>query len=104
MVLRTADVAGETHETRFWIRDLGRMEWLRAASPENRWYRRPVERPMVEVKRKGQWKRYRAIPTPHRTEEVSSAMARKHGSADWLTGLLRDPEATVAIRLVPAIG
>ena len=104
VVLRTADVAGETHETRLWIQDLDRMEWLRAASPENRWYRRLVERPLVEVQRKGQWTRYRAIPTPHRTEEINSAMARKYGWADWVIGLLRNPEMTVAIRLVPAAG
>ena len=104
VMLRTSDVGGSTHETRLWIQDLGQTEWLRASSPESRWYRRLVERPIVEVKREGQWKRYRAVPTPHRTGEVASAMARKYGWADWLTGLLRDPEAAVAIRLVPTRG
>jgi len=104
VVLRTADVAGETHETRLWIQDLDRMVWLRAGSPENDWYRRLIERPLVEVQRNGQWNRYRAIPTPHRSDEINSAMARKYGWADWVTGLLRDPKATVAIRLVPATG
>jgi hypothetical protein len=104
VVLRTADVDGSTHETRLWIQDLDRMVWLRAGNPENEWYRRLIERPLVEVRRKGQWRRYRAIPTPHRTDEVNSAMARKYGWADWVTGLLRDPKETVAIRLVPASG
>jgi hypothetical protein len=102
VVLRTSDVDGSVHETRLWIQDLGQMEWLRASSPESRWYRRLVARPMVEVRREGRWKRYRAVPTPHRTGEVASAMARKYGWADWLTGLLRDPEVAVAVRLVPA--
>ena len=68
----------------------------------DRWYQRLVERPLVEVEREGQWRRYRAVPTPHRTDEISSAMARKYGWADWLIGLLRDPETAIAIRLVPA--
>lgn len=102
VVLRTADVDGSTHETRLWIQDLDRMEWLRASSPGNRWYRRLVERPVVEVKRKGTWRRYRAVPVPHRTVEINSAMARKYGWADWLTGLIWSPEGAVAIRLVPA--
>jgi hypothetical protein len=102
VVLRTADVYGSTHETRLWVQDLGQMVWLRAASPENRWYQRLVERPLVEVEREGRWGRYRAVPTPHRTDEISSAMARKYGWADWLIGLLRDPETAIAIRLVPA--
>jgi hypothetical protein len=101
VMLRTSDVDGSTHQTRLWIQDLGQTEWLRASSPESRWYQRLVERPMVEVERKGLWKRYRAVPTPHRTGEVASAIARKYGWADWLTGLLRDPEVAVAIRLVP---
>lgn len=104
VVLRTADVDGSTHETRLWIQDMNRSTWLRAESPENRWYQRLVRRPLVEVKRKGQWRRYRAIPTPHRTEEVSNYMARKYGWADWLMGLIRNREVAVAIHLEPAGG
>ena len=102
VLLRTAGVDGSTHETRLWVQDLDRQEWLRAGSPENRWYQRLVERPMVQVKRKGEWRHYRAIPTPHRTDEISSAMARKYGWADWMTGLIRDANQEVAIRLEPA--
>ena len=102
VVLRTADVDGSTQETRLWIQDLDRMEWLRASSPGNRWFRRLVERPVVEVKRRGKWRRYRAIPVPHRTQEVNGAMARKYDWADWLIGLIRNREDAVAIRLVPA--
>lgn len=101
VLLRTSDADGRMYETRLWIQDMGQMEWLRASSPESSWYRRLVARPVVELKREGRWHRYRAVPTPHRTDEVASAMARKYGWADWLTGLLRDPEAAVAIRLVP---
>lgn len=99
VVLRTADVDGSTHQTRLWIQDMEGSVWLRAASPENRWYRRLAERPEVELKRHGQWRHYRAIPMPHRTAEVSDAMARKYGWADWLIGLTRDRDAAVAIRL-----
>ena len=53
------------------------------------------------MKRNDSWARYRAIPTPHRTREVSDAIARKYGWADWLIGLFRDPEKSVAIRLIP---
>jgi hypothetical protein len=102
VLLRTADVDGSTHETRLWIQELDRMVWLRASSPGNRWYRRLVERPVVEVKREGRWRRYRAIPVPHRTAEINNAMARKYGWADWLTGLIWSREGAVAIRLVPA--
>ena len=104
VVLRTADVDGNTHETRLWIQDMDRSEWLRASNSATGWYRRMVQRPVVEVKRKGEWRRYRAVPAPHRTPEVSSAMARKYGWADWLTGLIRSREDAVAIRLVPAGG
>jgi len=104
VVLRTADVDGSTHETRLWIQDLDRMVWLRASDPGSRWYRRLVERPVVEVKREGTWRRYRAIPVPHRTAEINSAMAREYGWADWLTGLIQSREGAVAIRLVPAGG
>jgi hypothetical protein len=104
VMLRTADVDGSTHETRLWIQDMDRSEWLRASSSGTRWYRRLVARPVVEVKRKGEWRRYRAIPAPHRTPEVASAMARKYGWADWLTGLIRSAEDAVAIRLEPAGG
>lgn len=104
VVLRTVDADGTTHETRLWVQDLDRSEWLRASSSGTGWYRRLVERPVVEVKRKGQWRRYRAYPAPHRTPEVASAMARKYGWADWLTGLIRSPEDAVTIRLEPAGG
>jgi len=104
VVLRTTDVDGSTHETRLWIQDMDRSEWLRASSSGTRWYRSLVERPVVEVRREGTWRRYRAIPAPHRTPEVSSAMARKYGWADWLTGLIRSREDAVAIRLEPLGG
>jgi len=102
VVLRTADVDGSTHETRLWIQDMDGSQWLRAASPESRWYRRLVARPVVEVRREGRWQRYRAVPTPHRSGEVNSAMARKYGWADWVIGLTRNREDAVAIHLVPA--
>ena len=102
VVLLTAGVDGSTHQTRLWIQEVDRSEWVRADSAENRWYQRLNRRPLVEMKRRGQWRRYRAIPAPHRTDEINNAMARKYGWADWLTGLLRDPEAAIAIRLVPA--
>jgi hypothetical protein len=104
VVLRTADVDGSTQETRLWIQDLEGSEWLRTATPKNQWYQRLVARPVVDVKRQGQWRRYRAVPTPHRSDEISSAMARKYGWADWVIGLARDMEGAVAIRLVPASG
>lgn len=104
VVLRTSDVDGSIHETRLWIQDMDQSEWLRAGSPDNRWYRRLKERPIVEVKRRGVWQRYRAIPAPHRTAQINNAMARKYGWADWLIGLMRSPHDTVAIRLEPVGG
>jgi hypothetical protein len=50
VVLRTADIGGGTHETRLWVQDLDGSEWLRAGSPGSRWYRRLLERPMVDMK------------------------------------------------------
>jgi hypothetical protein len=104
VVLRTTEVDGTTHETRLWIQDLDRQLWLRAGSTDSGWYRRLVQRPIVQMKRQGRWERYRAIPTPHRTQEVSNAIARKYGWSDWLIGLFRDPEKSVAIRLAPVPG
>ena len=104
VVLLTADVDGSTYQTRLWVQDLNNSEWLRAESPENRWYQRLNRRPLVEMKRSGQWRRYRAIPAPHWTEEVSSAMARKYSWADWLIGLVRERADAVAIRMEPVGG
>ena len=64
VTLPTAGVDGSTHQTRLWVQDLGNSEWVRADSPENRWYQRLNRRPLVEMKRWGQWRRYRAIPAP----------------------------------------
>ena len=104
VVLRTADIDGTTHETKLWVQDLDRQLWLRAGSTDSAWYLRLVERPIVQMKRKDSWARYRAVPTPHRTGEVSDAIARKYGWSDWLIGLFREPEKSVAIRLVPVPG
>lgn len=104
VVLLTAGVDGRTHETRVWIQEVDNSEWVRADSPENRWYQRLNRRPLVEMKRRGQWRRYRAIPAPHRNDEINSAMARKYGWADWLIGMVRNRDYAVAIRLEPAGG
>jgi hypothetical protein len=104
VVLRTTDANGDVHQTRLWIQDMDRSEWLRSGSPKNRWYQRLTRRPQVEVKRNGQWRRYRAIPVPQRTAELNSAMARTYGWADWLIGLTQDRDAAVAIRLEPVGG
>ena len=104
VVLLTAGVDGSSHQTRLWVQDFDGSPWVRAESPKSRWYQRLNRRPLVEMQRAGEWRRYRAIPVPHRTGEVNNLMARKYGWADWLIGLVRDRGYAVAIRLEPTGG
>jgi hypothetical protein len=43
----------------------------------------------------------RAELAPDRTPRVDALMAEKYGIADWWISLMRDPEDSVAVRLVP---
>lgn len=101
VTLRTTDAAGGTHDTPLWVVELEGDAWLRAGDRESGWVERLRAEPEVELRRDGEWRRYRAELAPERTEAVSALMAEKYGLADRLVGLVRDPEASVAIHLEP---
>lgn len=101
VTLRTADAAGGTHTTPLWVVDLEGRPWLRAGDRASGWVERLRAEPQVELRRDDRWRRYRADLAPARTREVSALMAEKYGLADRLVGLIRDAEASVAIRLEP---
>lgn len=102
VTLRTRDAAGEAHTTPLWVVDLEGRPFLRAGDRESGWVARLRAEPEVALQRNGRWRRYRAEPAPTRTAEVSELMAEKYGLADRVVGLVRNPEASLAIRLEPA--
>lgn len=101
VTLRTTDAAGASHTTPLWVVELDGHAWLRAGDRDAGWAARLRAEPEVALRRDGAWRPYRAVPVPERTEAVSARMAEKYGLADRLVGLVRDPAASVAIRLEP---
>jgi len=100
VTLRTT-AAGEVHETRLWIVEIGPDLWLRAGDPASGWLVRLKEDPSVEVERRGETARYRAVAVPHMGPEVDARMAEKYGWADRLVGIIRSEGKSIAVRLDP---
>jgi len=102
-VLRTAVNTGQPRDTRVWVVDFGGSPWIEAANPERQFYRDILVDPNVELSRKGQLYKYRAVPVPgpggHQLIRVM--LAEKYGWADRWVGLLADTSSSVAIRLEP---
>ena len=101
VVLSTMDAEGREFDTSLWIVEDGGGLWLRAGSTDSAWYQRLEQRPTVKLRRGSETGRYRAVPVPHKTERIVALMAYNYGAADRLTGLLRDSEESMAIRLDP---
>jgi len=99
VTLTTADERGVEYQTSLWVVDHGGHSWLRAGSDESGWYRRLLQDPRVRLERNGEVRKYEAVPVPERTERIGELMAAKYGWADWIVGIVRDEEASVAIRL-----
>ncbi len=101
VTLRTTSAAGESHETRLWIVEIGPDLWLRAGDPGSGWLQRLQQDPQVEMERRGRTAHYRAEAVPHMGPEVDARMAEKYGWADRLIGIIRSEGESIAVRLDP---
>jgi hypothetical protein len=98
IVLRTEEPDGSWLETRLWIVDDGDVSWLHGA--DSRWMRNLKAKPVVEVERGGETRRYRAqaVPGPH--PRVHELLRAKYGVADrWVRFVGPDSESTLPVRL-----
>jgi hypothetical protein len=99
VVVRTENADGTWRQTRLWIVDDGDISWLHS-NRTTRWMQNVMERPIVEVVRGGETRRYRAtlVPGPH--ARLHELMRQKYGVADWWVRLVgSDGEFTVPVRL-----
>lgn len=100
IVLRTENADGSRLETRLWIVDAGGRAWLHGG--DSAWMRNLAARPLVEVERGGETRRYRAEPVPGPHPEIDAALRAKYGVADrWVRFVRPDDESTMAVRLAP---
>jgi hypothetical protein len=98
--LHTRDADGD-HTTPLWVVDHEGFQYLRAGDKSASWYERLVREPQVQVDRDGRAAPYQAVPAPELTPAIDELMARKYGFADRFIGLIRKPENSMAVRLVP---
>ena len=100
VTLRTQRPDGTWWNSRLWIVDDGGSAWLHSGGAA--WLKRFDGDPVVEVRRHGEFRRYKAhaIPGPH--PRVDRLLREKYGVADrWVRFLAPDNEQTVAVRLDP---
>ncbi len=101
--LRTAAPDGTTRVTRTWIADADGASWIESATPERPFLRDIEARPDIELVRRDEVLRLRAVPVPgdagHRM--IRRLLAAKYGWADAWIGLLTDTSRSVAVRLEP---
>ena len=100
VTLRTQRPDGTWRESRLWIVDDGTSSWLHSAGAD--WVKRFEGDPVVEVRRGGEIRRYRAhaVPGPH--PEVDRLLREKYGLADrWVRFIAPDNEDVVVVRLDP---
>lgn len=100
IVLRTENPAGDWHETRLWIVDDERGAWLHGGNSV--WMHNLRDRPIVEIDRAGQTRRYRArvVPGPH--PEIHALLRAKYGLADrWVRFVGADDEFAAPVALEP---
>jgi len=100
IVLRTEQEGGGWLETRLWIVDAGGFAWLHGA--DSAWMRNLRARPIVEVERGGETRRYRAQPVPGPHPEIDAALRAKYGVSDrWVRVVAPDGASTMPVRLEP---
>jgi hypothetical protein len=100
IVLRTQEADGGWLESRLWIVDDGAVSWLHGA--DSRWMRNLEARPIVEVERGGEARRYRAQPVPGPHPRLHELLRAKYGVADrWVRFIGPDSESTRPVRLDP---
>jgi len=98
VTLRTRSGDGSWKETRLWIVDDGDVSWLHSAG--DAWVSRFRGEPIVELRRRGERRRYRsrAVPGPH--PRIDRLLLDKYGFADrWVRFLAPCDERTVPVRL-----
>jgi hypothetical protein len=101
IVLRTEEPGGAWLETRLWIVDDAGASWLHG-NRGSEWMQNLEERPVVEVIRGGERRRYRAtlVPGPH--PRLHELLRAKYGLADrWVRFVGPDGESTTPVRLDP---
>jgi hypothetical protein len=101
VTLRTPDPDGGWKETRLWIVDDGDgAAWLHSAGAS--WARRFEGDPIVEVKRNGATKRYKAHPVPGPHPRIDALLREKYGMADrWVRFVAPCGDDTLPVRLEP---
>ena len=98
IVLRTQEADGGWLETRLWIVDDEGASWLHGA--DSRWMRNLQARPIVEVERAGETRRYRAQPVPGPHPRIHELLREKYGVADrWVRFIGPDDEKVKPVRL-----
>jgi hypothetical protein len=102
VTLYTRDAGGGETGTSLWVVDEGGFQYLRAGDRAAGWFERLRREPQVRVERGGKAASYQALPTPDMTRRVDELMAQKYGFADRIVSVIRDPESSMAVRLVPA--
>lgn len=104
IVLRTQQDDGTWYESRLWIVDDGPVSWLHGGGTSP-WIHNLKARPIVEVERGGETRRFRAqaVPGPH--PRIHEIMRAKYGVADvWVRFVGPDNESTTPVRLEPLEG
>lgn len=100
VTLRTQRPDGSWWKTRLWVVDDGGSAWLHSAGPK--WQQRFEGDPVVELRRGGEIRRYRAhaVPGPH--PRIDQLLREKYGLADrWVRFIAPDDEKTLVVRLDP---
>lgn len=100
IVLRSEQDDGTWLESRLWIVDDDGASWLHGG--DSRWMRNLMGRPVVEIVRRGETRRYRAqaVPGPH--PRIDELLRAKYDLADrWVRFVAPDGESTAAVRLDP---
>ena len=101
VTLSTADNIGRLVETNLWVVDFDGRPYVRAGSKNSGWIERIEATGDVELVRNGRTTEHFAEIVPDRTASVHVLMAEKYGFADRVVGIMRDEEASVAVRLMP---
>lgn len=102
VTLYTQDSAGAERSTSLWVVDREGFQYLRAGDAGSAWLERLRAQPAVRLERGGRTGRYQAILAPDLTPAIDAQMAEKYGLADRMISLMRNPEHSMAVRLVPA--
>lgn len=98
IALRTQEPDGGWLETRLWIVDDGAVSWVHGG--DSRWMANLKARPIVEVVRGGETRRYRATAVPGPHPRVHELLRAKYGVADrWVRFVGADTESTMPVRL-----